>query len=186
MLRILYRHQKQALTFMLTRERGWALQNSHGDIWKQNLGKDSQRRYDFGRELIHSLLMTRYVNNVTGDSQLHPPPNFRGGILADAMGLGKTLSMIALIASDILRDDDSSGIYCDAVESLRNYHHALKRRYLLFLYHVSERVPPNCRNLTHDVPKKLSKYGRDRNVNWPSPPLPEHTLILPDMSSLKL
>lgn len=59
--------------------------------------------------------MTRYVNNVTGESQFCPPPNFRGGILADAMGLGKTLTMLALIASDTLSHAGSSGI--DRVET---------------------------------------------------------------------
>lgn len=59
--------------------------------------------------------MTRYVNNATGESQFCPPPNFRGGILADAMGLGKTLTMLALIASDTLSHAGSSGI--DRVET---------------------------------------------------------------------
>lgn len=53
--------------------------------------------------------MTRYINNVTGESQSCPPPNFRGGILADAMGLGKTLTMLALITSDTLSHAGSSG-----------------------------------------------------------------------------
>jgi len=34
----------------------------------------------------------------------HPPPQLRGGIIADPMGLGKTLSMIALVASDLSTD----------------------------------------------------------------------------------
>jgi SWI/SNF-related matrix-associated actin-dependent regulator of chromatin subfamily A3 len=41
------------------------------------------------------------MNTVTGETQPAPPPPFRGGILADHMGLGKTLAMIALIASDL-------------------------------------------------------------------------------------
>ena len=40
------------------------------------------------------------MNTITGETQSEPPPAFRGGILADSMGLGKTLSMISLIASD--------------------------------------------------------------------------------------
>ena len=42
----------------------------------------------------------RYLNNVSGNRQLHAPRAFRGGLIADHMGLGKSLSMIALIASD--------------------------------------------------------------------------------------
>ncbi|KAH0560094.1 hypothetical protein GP486_003387 [Trichoglossum hirsutum] len=41
-----------------------------------------------------------YTNNITQDTQSDAPLQFRGGILADHMGLGKTLSMISLIAHD--------------------------------------------------------------------------------------
>jgi hypothetical protein len=41
-----------------------------------------------------------YVNNVTGTWQASRPPAFCGGLLADSMGLGKTCSIIALIARD--------------------------------------------------------------------------------------
>ncbi|MCJ1426373.1 hypothetical protein MMC29_004276 [Sticta canariensis] len=80
----LYPHQKQALTFMLRREEGWALNSSCKDIWRKDEYEDGQ---------------SRYVNNVTGETQDYPPPSFCGGILADAMGLGKTLTVIALITS---------------------------------------------------------------------------------------
>lgn len=42
-----------------------------------------------------------FTNMVTGASQRDEPPVFRGGIIADPMGLGKTLTMISLIAADI-------------------------------------------------------------------------------------
>lgn len=94
-------HQKQALSFMKRRERGWALNSPSTDIWS----------YD---QSLHS--GKPYVNNITGDSQSDCPPNFYGGILADDMGLGKTLSTIALIASDpwveipkSLPDDSGNG-----------------------------------------------------------------------------
>lgn len=32
-------------------------------------------------------LIARYINNVTGEWQEQSPPVFRGGLLADAMGL---------------------------------------------------------------------------------------------------
>lgn len=41
-----------------------------------------------------------YHNNVSGRIQHDPPPQFRGGLLADDMGLGKSLSMISLIAAN--------------------------------------------------------------------------------------
>ena len=37
---------------------------------------------------------------MTGTKTQSKPPAFKGGILADQMGLGKSLSIIALIASD--------------------------------------------------------------------------------------
>jgi SWI/SNF-related matrix-associated actin-dependent regulator of chromatin subfamily A3 len=41
-----------------------------------------------------------YINNVSGYSTDEAPPDFRGGLLADNMGLGKTLSIICLIAAN--------------------------------------------------------------------------------------
>jgi hypothetical protein len=45
-------------------------------------------------------IVERYCNNITGSSQRSCPPEFRGGVLADQMGLGKSLTMISLIAAD--------------------------------------------------------------------------------------
>ena len=42
------------------------------------------------------MLIDRHMNNITGESQEDNLPNVRGGILADAMGLGKTLTTIPL------------------------------------------------------------------------------------------
>lgn len=41
-----------------------------------------------------------YTNNINGRITPEAPPDFRGGVLADTMGLGKTLSMICLLAAD--------------------------------------------------------------------------------------
>ena len=82
----LYKHQKQALTFMMDRERGWAVDGRHRDIWREE--KDSQ-----GRAI--------YVNTITGHKQLRIPAQFCGGLLIDAPGLGKSLSIIALVATDV-------------------------------------------------------------------------------------
>ncbi|KAK4163801.1 SNF2 family N-terminal domain-containing protein, partial [Cladorrhinum sp. PSN259] len=87
----LARHQKQALTFMLERENGWAWDGSRPDIWKVE-------DWDSGRD-------PSFHNRISGRVQAEPPPQFYGGIIADPMGLGKTLSMIALVASDIMTDN---------------------------------------------------------------------------------
>ena len=42
-----------------------------------------------------------YVNAVSEIGSNEPPPQLRGGIIADPMGLGKTLTMIALTATDL-------------------------------------------------------------------------------------
>ncbi len=79
----LYKHQKQALTFMAQRERGWAMDGHHKDIWKEE-------RDAFGR--------VSFQNIISGSTQTTPPHQFRGGLLIDAPGLGKSLSILALIA----------------------------------------------------------------------------------------
>lgn len=81
----LYKHQKQALTFMLLREKGWALKSGlRKDIWKAE--KDAAGRRVF-------------INTISGQKQVKPPEGFRGGLLIDAPGLGKSLSIISLILS---------------------------------------------------------------------------------------
>lgn len=37
---------------------------------------------------------------MTGDVSIHCPRAFRGGLLADSMGLGKSLTLISLLATD--------------------------------------------------------------------------------------
>ncbi|KAL8726717.1 MAG: hypothetical protein Q9181_005944 [Wetmoreana brouardii] len=82
----LYKHQRQALTFMMQRESGWAMDGRYKDIWKVELDAQGQ---------------SIYINHITGQRQMRPPPEFRGGLLIDAPGLGKSLSIIALIAADL-------------------------------------------------------------------------------------
>ncbi|PCG88574.1 SNF2-related [Penicillium occitanis (nom. inval.)] len=90
----LERHQKQALTFMLRREQGWNFDSSSGDFWGWK--KASQ-----GRVRNTDLWGKSFVNMISGDHQLEEPKQFFGGIIADPMGLGKTLTMIALVAETV-------------------------------------------------------------------------------------
>ncbi|MCJ1252016.1 hypothetical protein MMC30_009254 [Trapelia coarctata] len=81
----LYKHQKQALTFMLLREKGWALKSEQRkDIWKAETDATGRRVFK---------------NTISGQKQVKPPEDFRGGLLIDAPGLGKSLSIISLILS---------------------------------------------------------------------------------------
>ncbi|EHK45147.1 hypothetical protein TRIATDRAFT_39079, partial [Trichoderma atroviride IMI 206040] len=94
-------HQLQALTFMLQREQGWAWDGSRADIW----------------ELYSETTGSHFVNKVSDSVQTETPPQFYGGIIADPMGLGKTLSMMSLIASDLLFDpNDPSSLTGAAAE----------------------------------------------------------------------
>ncbi|KAE8552362.1 hypothetical protein EYB25_006256 [Talaromyces marneffei] len=81
----LERHQKQALSFMLRREQGWNFDSSSGDLW-------DWKKTSRGRS---------FINMISGDHQLEEPKQFFGGIIADPMGLGKTLTMIALVAATV-------------------------------------------------------------------------------------
>ncbi|RSM00791.1 hypothetical protein CEP52_008933 [Fusarium oligoseptatum] len=81
-------HQKQALTFMLRREQGWAF-GQRPDVW----------------EMIDTDQGRTFLNRISNAYQSEEPPQCYGGIIADPMGLGKTLTMIALAATDLERDD---------------------------------------------------------------------------------
>ncbi|KAH6723898.1 hypothetical protein BKA61DRAFT_17729 [Leptodontidium sp. MPI-SDFR-AT-0119] len=55
----------------------------------------------FGRERpIPEGKPYNYTNTITGDRRQSKPPNFRSSLLADQIGLEKSLSMIALIAAN--------------------------------------------------------------------------------------
>ncbi|GAW27260.1 putative SWI SNF-related matrix-associated actin-dependent regulator of chromatin subfamily A member 3-like 3 [Rosellinia necatrix] len=77
-------HQKQALTFMLNREQGWGFNRGHADIW----------------EIVDTGSGRVFLNTISRLYQPEEPPNFFGGIIADPMGFGKTLTMISLVATD--------------------------------------------------------------------------------------
>lgn len=96
-----FRHQKQALTFMLNREKGWAFSGETHDVWRESLDEKGQKFY-LTLHIEHHTLLTsyRFVNSITGEAQRSCPVQFHGGLLADPMGLGKTLSIIALISCD--------------------------------------------------------------------------------------
>ncbi|KAF4126754.1 Superfamily II DNA or RNA helicase, SNF2 family [Geosmithia morbida] len=85
----LLKHQKQGLYFMQAREelqRDRPGQVALTSFWKIKMTPTHERRY---------------YNVITQHAQREPPPETRGGILADMMGLGKTLSILSLVASSI-------------------------------------------------------------------------------------
>jgi len=83
----LYQHQRKALHWMLTREEPLTAQDAHSQglpcIWL----REAEGR------------CVRYRNVITNTTSRMPPPLPRGGVLADDMGMGKTVSMVALLVA---------------------------------------------------------------------------------------
>ncbi|KXJ88105.1 SNF2 family N-terminal domain-domain-containing protein [Microdochium bolleyi] len=103
-LTTLKRHQKQALSFMLERENGWNYRSEGSDIW----------------EVLDSGRVPVFLNTVSNSCQPEEPPQFYGGIVADTMGLGKTLTMISLVTTDHENDQQEDHLQgFDAGESYR-------------------------------------------------------------------
>ncbi|KAK4181870.1 SNF2 family N-terminal domain-containing protein [Triangularia setosa] len=86
----LLKHQKQALFFMFSRE---SEQLPDADSKAPVTSTWKRRTNQFGT--------TIYYNVVTNQEVMEPPPSTLGGILADMMGLGKTLSILSLLTKTL-------------------------------------------------------------------------------------
>jgi len=89
----------KALTFMIQREQAWSYEESQDNLWVREVDETGDLMFvtqSFEENLADS---GRYTNLVTENSQRTEPQESRGGLLADQMGLGKSLTMISLIAS---------------------------------------------------------------------------------------
>ncbi|TID20623.1 SNF2-related protein [Venturia nashicola] len=86
----LLKHQKQGLFFMTNREKTPLSNADNSDdgfvLWRSKV-KDNGNRI--------------WYNVISGHEVLHRPPPIRGGILADMMGLGKTLSILAMLVGSL-------------------------------------------------------------------------------------
>lgn len=85
----LLKHQKQGLHFMTTRER------------PRQLNADGKTDNSFWQIRLNGNLQRTYYNVITGHNQREAPPETYGGILADMMGLGKTLSILSLVTTSL-------------------------------------------------------------------------------------
>lgn len=78
-------HQKQALHFMVSKEQERVFGDNEEDnnsLWRLRIRPNGQRTY---------------YNVITGQEEHKKPSESLGGILADMMGLGKTLSILSLV-----------------------------------------------------------------------------------------
>ena len=85
----LLNHQKQGLYFMTNKENERTFsdkEESNNSLWRLKYHPNGQRSY---------------YNVITGTEERIKPPEVLGGILADMMGLGKTLSMLSLIVGSL-------------------------------------------------------------------------------------
>jgi hypothetical protein len=89
---------------MIRREQGWAFDGSRPDIWEAVDSGRGHLYFPACSSLSFKVLTnapSSFLNRISDTSQVEEPPSFYGGIIADPMGLGKTLTMIALVATDI-------------------------------------------------------------------------------------
>ncbi len=82
-------HQKQGLHFMTNKEKCRVFSDEeeyNSSLWRLKYSPNGQ---------------CTYYNVITGGEERTKPPEVLGGILADMMGLGKTLSILALIVGSL-------------------------------------------------------------------------------------
>lgn len=82
-------HQKQALWFMTDKEQPRKFgpkEEDNNSLWREVIRPDGRRQY---KEIVSGITMDQ------------KPKEALGGLLADMMGLGKTLSILALIISSL-------------------------------------------------------------------------------------
>ena len=82
-------HQKQGLYFLTNKEKERVFSDKEEDnnsLWRLKFQPNGRRSY---------------YNVITGKEERTKPPEVLGGILADMMGLGKTLSILALLVGSL-------------------------------------------------------------------------------------
>jgi len=89
-------HQKQALWFMTEREKG----KSKVELHNRN-EEEMEEPFSLWQENIRPSGEVRWYNVITGHEVKEDPGPTLGGILADVMGLGKTLNVLSLIAGSL-------------------------------------------------------------------------------------
>ncbi|KAL9622787.1 MAG: hypothetical protein Q9160_002906 [Pyrenula sp. 1 TL-2023] len=137
-------HQRKALTFMLRRENGWSFQEPP-DIWEE----------------VWSVNGRRFRNTVTDVLESECPSPFHGGILADPPGLGKSLTMLSLVSSDLSSSEKNTGDSPDAEQDSTHVHTTLivvpPALMSNWIQEIQKHFPPHSINvLQHHGQRRLS------------------------------
>ncbi|KAK5940818.1 hypothetical protein PMZ80_007235 [Knufia obscura] len=148
-------HQKQALTFMLRQEQPRTFgseEAGNSSLWR--------KKFDNQRRIV-------YEEVVAGLTVKEPPPESLGGLLADVMGLGKTIQALSLIASTaseatafsqerlLKADEGEASLVCNSratllvapVSTVKNWEDQIRdhTKSGSMMYHVYH-GPNRCRN----------------------------------------
>ncbi|KAK0635998.1 SNF2 family N-terminal domain-containing protein [Bombardia bombarda] len=142
-------HQKKALAMMVEKESGNVKTPAFPSMWLETVDK---------------LGTTRYKNTVTGSFRQNRPSLSLGGLLADDMGLGKSLSALALIAgsiSDVEPSDESNEprtlttLIIAPLSTLKNW-----------ASEINKHFNQDCiRYMTYYGPKRLEQAGGFANYD---------------------
>ncbi|KAF8246923.1 hypothetical protein K440DRAFT_585247 [Wilcoxina mikolae CBS 423.85] len=89
-------HQQEALSFMM----------------RQELSVDSPHSLPVLWEEVENRGETRFRHRITGGYSPERPKTTRGGIIADEMGMGKTLTTLAFIATS-MDEEENSNVECE-------------------------------------------------------------------------
>lgn len=99
----LYPHQKQALYWMIQREKYIDLDDKQFSLTSVTEDRElAQNGAKINRFWKKNLVYNLYVNVLTGHAVSEKPKITRGGIVADDMGLGKTIQILSLILTSAL------------------------------------------------------------------------------------
>nr|CAG8466978.1 10657_t:CDS:10 [Entrophospora candida] len=148
----LYKHQKQALFFLLEREKFNDFTNEETNaltsLWRT-------KRNAADRYLV-------YYNVVTDDEIDEKPSQMRGGIVADDMGLGKTIQIIALVLDSDSYVESTDGIKSRGtliicpLSTISNWEdqftsHVKSKTLSIYVYHGGTRISDPSLLVDYDI-----------------------------------
>jgi len=152
----LYEHQRKALFWMTTREEALTAEQARERgvpcLWVRELTKRG---------------VVRYRNQITNMTVTEPPKLPRGGVLADDMGMGKTITLVALL----LARGGPTLVVCP-LSVLSSWEDQLRRfapKLVVYTYHGHGKNPDPSFLLKHDVvltTYRTVEQGALKAIKW--------------------